>query len=131
MAPSTCTPINVSFSLATLECELHTDKVCSGGYNATWGNTWIEQHDQAGKAACKPVVLEEYGSPDSPHAAVTTPWQDTLLKTNIAYDSFWQFGTSLSNGQTPFDQYTISTDTSDYQPLVVQHAKDMLDKQHY
>jgi mannan endo-1,4-beta-mannosidase len=102
--------------------------ICEGDYNSTWGNTWIEQHDKAGKEACKPVVLEEYGSPNSPHAAITAPWQQTVLKTNIAYDSFWQFGTGLSNGQSPSDQYSIYTGTIDYLLLVEQHAKDMLAK---
>ncbi len=101
---------------------------CEGGYNSTWGNTWIEQHDKAGKEACKPVVLEEYGSPNSPHAPITAPWQQTVLETNIAYDSSWQFGTGFSNGQSPSDQYSIYTGTVDYLLLVEQHAKDMLAK---
>ncbi|KAI9876047.1 MAG: hypothetical protein M1830_007460 [Pleopsidium flavum] len=102
----------------------------SWGYNFTWGNTWIEQHDQAGAAAGKPVVLEEYGSPyPDNHTAITQPWQQTVLtQTRIGYDSFWQFGTDLSSGRSPFDQYAIFSDTSDYQTLAVQHAKDMLAK---
>ena len=102
------------------------------GYDSDWVNTWILQHDAIGKAAKKPVVYEEYGStlPSDNKQTVVKPWQETVrLNTSIAYDSFWQFGATLS--QNPFDGYAIYYDTtpgSDYQVLGYQHAAAMLAK---
>ncbi|MCJ1414434.1 hypothetical protein MMC32_000760 [Xylographa parallela] len=103
------------------------------GYNFTWGNTWIEQHDAAGKAAGKPVVLEEYGAPYANNkTAITLPWQNTIVQdTSIAYDSYWQFATVLPSGTNDADNYAISYNTavgSDYQTLFIQHAKAMAAK---
>lgn len=99
------------------------------GYNNTWGSTWIEQHDESGRVAGKPVVLEEYGSAETNHANLTTPLQQTVVKhTSIAYDSLWQFGTQLSTGPSSHDSNSVFTNTSDYETLVVQHAADMLAK---
>ena len=86
-----------------------------------------------GKAAGKPVVLEEYGSPNANnHTTITEPWQNTIVNdTSLAYDSFWQFATNLPSGTDPFDNYALYYDTtfgSDYQVLAIQHARDMLDK---
>ena len=103
------------------------------GYNFTWGNTWIEQHDAAGKAAGKPVVLEEYGAPYANNkTAITLPWQNTIVQdTSIAYDSYWQFATTLPSGTNDADNYAIYYNTaagSDYQTLFIQHAKAMAAK---
>ena len=103
----------------------------SWGYNYTWGNEWIQQHDAAGKVAGKPVVFEEYGSTDPTNKSIVVkPWQQTtLLDTSVAYDSFWQFATTLSIN--PFDNYAIYYNTtagSDYQVLAYQHAAAMLAK---
>ncbi|MCJ1432398.1 hypothetical protein MMC27_001754 [Xylographa pallens] len=103
------------------------------GYNFTWGNTWIEQHDAAGKAAGKPVVLEEYGAPYANNkTAITLPWQNTIVQdTSIAYDSYWQFATVLPSGTNDADNYAIYYNTtvgSDYQTLFIQHAKAMAAK---
>ncbi|MCJ1391321.1 hypothetical protein MMC18_004184 [Xylographa bjoerkii] len=100
------------------------------GYNFTWGNTWIEQHDAAGKAAGKPVVLEEYGAPYANNkTAITLPWQNTIVQdTSIAYDSYWQFATVLPSGTNDADNYAIYYNTtvgSDYQILFIEHAKAM------
>ena len=104
------------------------------GYNNSWVNEWIIQHDQAGKVAGKPVVLEEYGSTVlTDKQSIVEPWQDTVLyNTSVAADLFWQFGTSLSpvDGD-PLDGYTIEYDTtpgSDYEVLAYQHAAAMLAK---
>ncbi|MCJ1310276.1 hypothetical protein MMC25_003938 [Agyrium rufum] len=103
------------------------------GYNFTWGNTWIKEHDQLGKKYNKPVVLEEYGSPyPNNHTAITKPWQTTVVQdTSIAYDSFWQFATQLPSGTNDADNYALQyslTKGSDYQILAIQHAANMLKK---
>lgn len=97
------------------------------GYNYTWGNTWIEQHNAIGKAAGKPVVLEEYGVPDqSIRKDVESEWQTTIVnKTSVAYDSFWQFGTQFPSGANPFDGYAVYYNTDEYDTLGNKHAKDM------
>lgn len=47
----------------------------SWGYNYTWGSEWIAEHDVIGKAAGKPVVLEEYGTPfPGNHTPTEGPW---------------------------------------------------------
>ena len=105
----------------------------SWGYNFTWGSEWIEQHNAAGKAASKPVVLEEYGSPyENNHTALTLQWQETVVnKTSVAYDSFWQFATNSPSVMSAVDNFALFYNTtlgSDYQVLAIQHAQDMLNK---
>ena len=105
----------------------------SWGYNDSWGSEWIMQHNAAGKAAGKPVVFEEYGSTDTNnHSTIMEPWQQTTLaNTSVAYDSFWQFATTLSNDLDPYDDYAIYYNTtagSDYEVLAYQHAAAMLAK---
>ena len=102
----------------------------AGGYNETWGSTWIEEHDKASNG--KPVVLEEYGGPPSPHnhTAVEVPWQTTVLKnTNIAMDQFWQWSTNASATiESQCDVYCIFYNDTEYVPLARQHAAAMLAK---
>jgi len=102
------------------------------GYNYTWGNEWILQHYLIGKQAGKPVVLEEYGSTDAPKTTIAQPYQQMVLQnTSVAYDSFWQFATTLSGGVNPYDNYAIhysTTPGSDYDILGYQHAAAMLAK---
>ena len=103
------------------------------GYNYTWGNEWVTQHNLIGKQAGKPVVFEEYGSTNTTnHTIIAQPYQQTTLQnTSIAYDSFWQFATPLSNGVNPYDNYAIYYDQtagSDYNVLATKHAAAMLAK---
>ena len=102
------------------------------GYNYTWGNEWITQHNTIGKASGKPVVLEEYGSTQAVKTVVAQPYQQTVLQqTSVAYDSFWQFATTLSNGVNPYDNYAVYYNTtagSDYDTLGTKHAAAMLAK---
>jgi len=73
-------------------------------------------------AANKPCILEEYGT-TSDHVKIITPWQATALNTSgIAGDMFWQWGDTLSTGQTHNDGHTIYYGSSDYQSLVVNHV---------
>lgn len=98
------------------------------GYNETWANTWIVQHNAIGRAAHKPVVLEEYGLPypSKQRLPYVHQWQKTVLKnTSIAYDSFWQFGEVFPSGYRPLDVYAVYVGTSEFEVLAVQHARDM------
>jgi mannan endo-1,4-beta-mannosidase len=100
----------------------------SWGYNYTWGSEWIEQHDAIGKAAGKPVILEEYGTPfPDNHTATEAPWQQTVLKSGLAADQIWQFGTY--NLTVPADSIadvnTIFYNDTEYQLLGRLHAWEM------
>ncbi|KAL8710905.1 MAG: hypothetical protein Q9225_007202 [Loekoesia sp. 1 TL-2023] len=100
------------------------------GYNYSWGNTWITQHNTIGKNAGKPVLLEEYAVPDGEdRVGIMGEWQDTILsKTSIAGDMMWQFGTQFSSGVNPFDNYAVYYGSSDLQTLGNGHAKAMTAK---
>jgi mannan endo-1,4-beta-mannosidase len=103
----------------------------SWGYNYTWGNTWIQQHDAIGKASGKPIILEEYGAPfPHNHTAVERPWQLTVLKGGVAADQIWQFGTpdlSVPPGNLG-DVNTIFYNDTEYRILGKGHAAEMLAK---
>ena len=68
------------------------------------------QHAALASKYNKPVVLEEYGAPSTQanQTAIEQQWQATVLSSNIAYDSFWQFGShSLPNGENENDTYSL------------------------
>lgn len=100
------------------------------GYNYTWGNTWIQQHNEIGKKYGKPVLLEEYAVPDGEdRVGIEGPWQDTILtKTSIAGDMMWQFGTQFPSGVNPYDNYALYYGTSDFKTLGTDHAAAMSKK---
>ncbi|KAL8678343.1 MAG: hypothetical protein Q9186_005300 [Xanthomendoza sp. 1 TL-2023] len=99
------------------------------GYNFTWGNTWIEQHNAVGKALGKPVMLEEYAVPQGELAdrvAILLKWQETVVKkTSVAADAAWQFGTVFPSGATPLDEYAVFWNSSELEVVGVQHAREM------
>lgn len=104
----------------------------SWGYNYSWGNTWILEHDAAGAAVGKPVILEEYGVPfPHNHTGIEVPWQTTvLLNTSLAADQIWQFGTpDLSVApESIADVNTIYYNDTEFGTLGSGHAADMLAK---
>lgn len=75
-------------------------------------------------------MLEEYGAPNtqSNESAIVQQWQSTVLNSNIAYDSFWQFGTKLPSGTNDSDVYSLYYDTAIYEQLAVDHARAMANK---
>ncbi|KAK3374342.1 family 5 putative glycoside hydrolase [Lasiosphaeria ovina] len=100
-------------------------------YPYEWGNLWIQQHDDAGAKANKPVILEEYGSPErGNHTRVLAPWLDTIVKSGLAADQVWQFGpANLSANSADFgDEFTVCYNSSEFALLGTKHAQDMLDK---
>ncbi|ROV91363.1 hypothetical protein VMCG_09706 [Cytospora schulzeri] len=103
----------------------------SWGYNYSWGNEWILQHDAVGKRVGKPVILEEYGAPfPGNHTPYYKPWQDTVLKSGVAADQVWQFGTyDLSVPASNLgDVNSIYFNDTEYKVLGFQHAAAMLEK---
>lgn len=92
-----------------------------GGTTYAWGNGWITAHGAACAAIGKPCLLEEYGV-TSNHCAVEAPWQQTALDTTaVAADMFWQYGDTLSSGESSDDGNTIYYGTSDFTCLVTDH----------
>ncbi|KAL7274196.1 hypothetical protein RUND412_002911 [Rhizina undulata] len=97
----------------------------SWGQTYDWGNTWITDHATACASAGKSCVLEEYGVPEkgTTRTTVMAEWHDTMKSSGLTADMFWQFGLTLSGGKTSDDTYTIYTDDSNYQTLVVDWAE--------
>ncbi|EWY94865.1 hypothetical protein FOYG_04018 [Fusarium oxysporum NRRL 32931] len=95
------------------------------GYTYPWGNQWIRDHAALALKYGKPIVLEEYGveSTTSNRTAVLQQWQQTIIDSDIAYDSFWQFGTNLPSGANPYDDYAMFYGTQEYQDVVIDHAQ--------
>ena len=115
---STFTPQTVSFLYSLKPSKAHS----LGGVSNSWANAWIKNHGTVCAAANKPCILEEYGT-TSDHVAIESPWQATSLSTNgVAGDMFWQWGDTLSTGQTHNDGHTIYYGSNDYQSLVVNHV---------
>jgi hypothetical protein len=82
----------------------------SRGYSSTWGVLWIQVQDAIGKAAGKPVILEQYGRPHpNNHTGTEVPWQDAVLKSGLAANQIWRFGSdSLSvPGATLWDANSV------------------------
>ncbi|KAH8879648.1 family 5 putative glycoside hydrolase [Thozetella sp. PMI_491] len=100
-------------------------------YPYEWGNTWIKEHDEIGKAVGKPVILEEYGTPlRHNHSETIRPWLKTILESGLAADQLWQFlpnGTSVDPAVLG-DEFAVWRSDAEFQELCVQHARDMLAK---
>lgn len=100
-------------------------------YNYTCGVLWIQVHDAIGKVARKPVILEEYGTPlPKNHTETEAPWQDAVLKSGLAADRIWQFGSySLSvTGANLGTVNSIYSNQTENQTLGEDHAMKMLNK---
>ncbi|KAJ5929885.1 hypothetical protein N7454_006835 [Penicillium verhagenii] len=93
----------------------------SWGTTDAWGDGWITAHGAACAAIGKPCLLEEYGVTAN-HCTIEAPWQNTALQTTgVAGDMFWQYGDTLSTGETSDDGNTIYFGTSDFTCLVTDH----------
>jgi mannan endo-1,4-beta-mannosidase len=59
----------------------------------------------------------------SDHCTLEAPWQQTALETTgVAADLYWQYGDTLSYGQSPDDGNTFYYGTSDFTCLVTDHV---------
>lgn len=95
----------------------------AGGTNNDWGNLWVTSHGAACKAAGKPCLFEEYGV-TSNHCATEKPWQTTALNTTgVSGDLYWQYGDTLSTGQSPDDGNTFYYGTDEFECLVTEHIE--------
>jgi mannan endo-1,4-beta-mannosidase len=94
----------------------------SWGETDTWAPLWITWHATAAATIGKPVIAEEYGS--QVHAD-EAPWQTTYLDTQTAGDMFWQYGDTISTGETANDGYTIYYGTAEFTTLVRNREADV------
>ena len=93
------------------------------GYNYSWSNTWIKDHDEIGAQVNKSVV-PEYGAQGPNTTAVEQQWQAVVVEgTGIAYDSFWQLGATLPSGTSITGSYAIEYGTAEDQILVLDHVQ--------
>jgi mannan endo-1,4-beta-mannosidase len=81
--------------------------------------------------ANKPIILEEYGSPDRHnHSFILRPWQEAVRKSGIAADQIWQFGPANLTADlfAIGDEYSLYFNDTDFEEVGKGHAKKMLDK---
>lgn len=87
-----------------------------------FGSQWFANHGAVCAKIGKPCIAEEYGATANKPTAIS-PWQATALKTSgVAADMFWQWGDTLSTGQTHNDGYTIYYGSADHKTLVLDHV---------
>ncbi|KAA8914489.1 putative mannan endo-1,4-beta-mannosidase A [Sphaerosporella brunnea] len=93
------------------------------GQTYEWGNQWISDHAEACRKAGKSCVIEEYGVPvKGATRDHVVPVALVRRAIDVGVDMFWQFGLTLSTGKSSDDGFTIYTDDSDFQTLVVDWA---------
>ncbi|KAL3446899.1 glycoside hydrolase superfamily [Aspergillus insuetus] len=106
---------------------LHLYTTDWGVTNNSWGNQWVQDHGTVCESLGKPCLFEEYGIKDN-HCTDELVWQDTALAVDgVAADLFWQFGDTLSGGQTADDRYTVFYGTDDWKCLVADHVAEVND----
>lgn len=88
----------------------------------SWGNSWILNHGKACAAAGKPCVAEEFGS-TSNQCTIEGAWEATALgAAGTGGDMFWQYGDTLSTGQTPNDGFTAYYGDALFTCIVTDHV---------
>jgi len=97
----------------------------SWGETDDWAQAWIQNHATAAAAIGKPVIMEEYGPTN--HTEDLT-WQQWVMNTQTAGDMFWQYGDTLSTGQSANDGNTIYYGTTEFNTLITPHAAAMAAK---
>jgi mannan endo-1,4-beta-mannosidase len=99
---ATCADPNVDFCVY----HLYPESWGTDANGEQWGNEWIENHAKICEALGKPCVLEEFGFSNT--CSVELAWETTALKTKgTGGDMFWQYGDTLSTGQTHQDGNTV------------------------
>jgi len=97
-----------------------------------FGEEWIQLHAAAGKAANKPIILEEFGMPTSEanQTAVYTQWYQTARDVKTGGTMFWQWGQRnltfgnnpvvMRDGLSPQDGYAIYSNMTDLVTIIKQ-----------
>jgi len=115
---ATCADPNIDFCVYHLYPE-------SWGTDANaeeWGNEWVENHAKVCEALGKPCVLEEFGFSNT--CSVELAWETTALATpGTGGDMFWQYGDTLSTGQTHQDGNTVYFKDDLWECMVAPHLE--------
>jgi mannan endo-1,4-beta-mannosidase len=115
---ATCADANIDFCVYHLYPE-------SWGTDANaeeWGNEWIKSHAKVCEALGKPCVLEEFGFSNT--CSVELAWETTALATKATGgDMFWQYGDTLSTGQTHQDGNTVYVNDTLWKCMVTPHIE--------
>ncbi|KAK7421669.1 hypothetical protein QQZ08_009843 [Neonectria magnoliae] len=94
----------------------------SWGVSAHWGNGWVETHAALCVEHGIPCFFEEYGMTHD-QCAIEKEWQATSLAADgMAGDAFWQFGDTISTGQSHNDGNTIYYGSDVWTCLVTDHV---------
>ncbi|KAF7551313.1 hypothetical protein G7Z17_g5091 [Cylindrodendrum hubeiense] len=97
----------------------------SWGVSTDWGNGWVKAHAALCVEAGVPCFFEEYGMTYD-QCAIESVWQDTALAADgVAGDAFWQFGDTISTGQSHNDGNTIYYGSDTWTCLVTNHVADI------
>jgi mannan endo-1,4-beta-mannosidase len=115
---ATCADTNIDFCVY----HLYPESWGTDANGEEWGNEWIENHAKICEALGKPCVLEEFGFSNT--CSVELAWEITALKTKgTGGDMFWQYGDTLSTGQTHQDGNTVFYLDDLWQCMVAPHIK--------
>ncbi|KAF3901845.1 hypothetical protein AA313_de0208818 [Arthrobotrys entomopaga] len=109
-----------------------------------WSVQFIKDHAAAGRAANKPVVMEEYGwllpedrlswlgwSSNYTRLEALNIFQQTSLSERLAGDQYWQFGWyGWSYGPNDNDGFTIYMNDTEAGVLILEHARHVSDLNH-
>jgi mannan endo-1,4-beta-mannosidase len=88
------------------------------------GLTWIKDHAAVCVAAKKPCIFEEYGLVTAEKCDKMTGWQNQSLQSKgMAADMYWQYGDTISTGQTSDDGNTVFRGTKNWDCLITDHGK--------
>jgi mannan endo-1,4-beta-mannosidase len=115
---ATCADPNIDFCVY----HLYPESWGTDANGEQWGNEWIENHAKVCEALGKPCVLEEFGFSNT--CSVELAWETTALKTKgTGGDMFWQYGDTLSTGQTHQDGNTVYHLDDLWKCMVAPHIK--------
>lgn len=98
-----------------------------------WGNNWIIEHLEAGKAANKPVVMEEYGigaAEPFNRDLIYDVWTKTAYENGVAGSMFWilsSYNKDEADKLYPdYDGFRVLADGGRTHQILSQHSKQML-----
>ena len=115
---ATCADPNVDFCVY----HLYPESWGTDANGEEWGNEWIENHAKVCEALGKPCVLEEFGFSNT--CSVELAWETTALATpGTGGDMFWQYGDTLSTGQTHQDGNTVYFKDGLWECMVTPHIE--------
>lgn len=115
---ATCADPNIDFCVY----HLYPESWGTDANGEQWGKEWIENHAKVCNDLGKPCVLEEFGFDNT--CSVQLAWETTALETEgTAGDMFWQYGDTLSTGQTHQDRNTVYYQDELWECMIASHIE--------